>query len=240
MIMKKTLKVVLVAALAVVAVNANAQFGINVGYVNSVERAKIGGEKDSNDAMNGFKVGATYDIGLIAGLSIRPGLNYTYISDKLADQDLLGVNMKLTRAEHFLNIPIDVKYAYGFSDNFKIYAFAGPKISLGLVSNLTAKAKGSVLGQEIDAKGAYNFYTGKVKVNGADGTVEDEIDDILDDNGRFNRFDVQLGVGVGVQVLKLLSVEFGYDWGLLNRVKDMPDNSWYKRNQMYVSVGLNF
>lgn len=242
MIMKKSLKVVLVAVLAVFAIEANAQFGIQAGYVNSVERFKNNGGKGTSDGMNGFKVGVSYDIAFpVKGLSIRPGLNYVYIGDKLADEESLGMTFKASRNEHYLNVPIDIKYAYGFSDNFKIYAFAGPKFAVGVASTVNGKFSGSLpLIGDISGSGSYDFYTGKVKLKGVADNADNAAEEFLDMGYKYSRFDVQLGVGVGVQVLQLLSVEFGYDWGLLNRVKDLPDNNYYKRNQLYVSLGLNF
>lgn len=235
--MKKRFKFVLVVALAVVSVSANAQLGVQFGWANSTERAKSGNVKLKGDAMNGFKIGVNYDFGLpVEGLSIRPGLNYMYLGDKLAEQQITGITVKFNRNDHYLNIPVDVKYAYAFSDDFKVFAFAGPKFAIGLASSLTANYSGSILGQDYNGKATISRYSGKVTVKDGDAEIGENI---FDDSGRYNRFDLQLGLGAGVQY-KSLSLEFGYDWGLLNLAKNAAGDYRYKRNQLYLSLGYNF
>lgn len=234
--MKKRFKFILVAALAVVAVSANAQLGVQFGWVNSAERSKSGNVKIKHDALNGFKIGVNYDFGLpVEGLSIRPGLNYMYLGDKLAEQQISSASVKYNRNDHYLNIPVDVKYAYAFSDDFKVFAFAGPKFAIGLASSLTGSYSGSILGQDYSGKAVISRFSGKVTVK--DG--EREIGEDLFDTGLYNRFDLQLGLGAGVQY-KSLSLEFGYDWGLLNQAKNASGDYRYKRNQLYLSLCYNF
>lgn len=219
--MKKRFKYVLVAALAVAAVSANAQLGVKLGYVNSNFRAKSEGVVLKPSALNGINLGLNYDIALpVTGLSIRPGLSYTYVG---------GEQFQVKQREHFMNIPIDIKYAYSFNDNFAVYGFAGPKFAIGLASISKLTADG--------VTGTYNNYTGKTKVSGGGGSASGGGDD---DSGQYSRFDLQLGFGAGVQ-FRAFSFELGYDWGLVNRLKkSVADGATIKRGQFVMGFGYNF
>lgn len=220
--MKKSVKFLLVAVLAVFAIEANAQLGVKLGYSNLSQRAKSNGVVVKPGALNGINLGVFYDIALpVSGLSIRPGLGYTYGGCEIAE--FMGTSAK--QREHFLNIPVDVKYTYRINNNFRVYAFAGPKFAIGLASTFVATSDGD--------KGVYNNYTGKMKMNG-------DAVDTGDEEGSFSRFDIGLGLGAGVQYGRAF-FEFGYDWGLLNRYKgDLADNATYKMSQLFVGVGLMF
>ena len=81
--MKNNLKFLLTATLAVITVSASAQLGVKAGYVNSATKVKSENITVSPDTQNGFYAGVNYDIGLpVKGLSIRPGVTYTFISGK--------------------------------------------------------------------------------------------------------------------------------------------------------------
>lgn len=229
----------MVAVLALFAVDASAQLGVKLDYVNSSQRFKLRGVVFKPGTTNGVNVGVVYDIGLpVTGLSIRPGLTYTYLGGNF-NIDIMDIGIPsdlLKQREHFLNVPIDVKYAYSINNDFSVYAFAGPKIAFGLASALTA----SVDGQDISV----SAYTGKIKVNGETvdlsgigGDSGDEDDDL--DEGMYSRFDLQLGLGAGVQ-WKSLFLELGYDWGLINRSKGDTEGVTMKRGQFHVGVGYRF
>ena len=56
-----------------------------------------------------------------------------------------------------------------------------------------------------------------------------------------NRFDVLMGGGVGVNIIKFVTVKGGFDYGLLNRLKgDLANAGKLNRMQYYISVGLTF
>lgn len=193
--MKNSFKILMAAALVLVTVSASAQFGIKVGYVNSKFVAKGNGVTIKTNALNGVKVGFDYDIAVAPfGLSVRPGLNYTFITGEMVDE------ADVTTSLHYLNVPIDLKYAYNFNDDFGLFAVAGPKFVIGVAGK------------------------------------EDSLDLYKDDG--MNRFDIQLGLGAGVRY-KRVSLELGYDWGMLNLV-DTGDDSTFKRDQFNLTLGLAF
>lgn len=53
------------------------------------------------------------------------------------------------------------------------------------------------------------------------------------------RFDIELGAGIGVQFYGM-SLELGYDWGLLNLQKYERKNFSTRRNQINVTLGYAF
>lgn len=223
----------LVAVTALTATVANAQLGFDAGYVNSANRLKEGNEIEKQNAMHGFFVGAHYDIGLFSGLSIQPGLNYSYMGNRESISES-GVTVKTSWREHFLNVPVDVKYTFDISNDLKVFAFAGPRVVFGLsgVTKVSAKIGGE------EASLSYNLYSGNITTTGFD--LSDFVDpEDFSSDGMLSRFDLQLGLGAGAQ-FRAFSLKFGYDWGLINRLKGDTDGATMKRGQFYVGVGYNF
>jgi hypothetical protein len=207
----------LTMAAVLVAVNVNAQFAVKAGYVSSTLVAKSGDATYKPDAISGFRVGFEYDAAIGSGFSVRPGVNYTYFGTKDEYGDLERL--------HFANVPVDLKFAYDFGETL-VYAFAGPRLVIGVV------------GQYIEKDGSdrytYDVFTGKAKWKDDEGSGSEKVDD-----GEVKRPDVQLGFGAGVRY-KNVSLEFGYDLGLLNIAKGDIGNATLKRNQLGVSLGYAF
>ena len=112
----------------------------------------------------------------------------------------------------------------------RLYVFAGPTFEIGLKSadKLSIAEIGEI---------SYNYYTGKLS------SSSDEITDIVASSGRFpdqkvyGRFDVMVGGGVGIQVIRFLDIKVGYDYGLVNRYRKEMDKT-VNRGQFYVGVGV--
>lgn len=225
--MKKSVRIFAVVMLAMVSVTANAQLGVKVGYVNASTKFKGGIMTASPASQNGVTAGLSYDIGLpVKGLSIRPGIDYTYIGDKSIfsgfseDEDFSSMKDR----DHSISVPVDLKYAYDINDNFSIYGFAGPRFVVGVSSIIKVSAEGQT--------GTINLYTGKTKIN---GNTSDKNPEPV-----FSRFDVQLGLGAGVR-LNPVFIETGYNWGLVNRLKkDISEGTTMKRGIFFVNLGFLF
>lgn len=216
------------------------QPGIEAGYLNSRYSIKGGENSKSGTPMNGFYAGVSDDIELVAGLVFHVGLNYSYTTDN-SREEVLHFDLKGSAADHYLNLPLRLKYNFNIIPKvLKIQAFAGPVLSMGLVSEQTLSLKGSFGDAAIDGTVKYNYYTGKVKADNLSDELRDQINSYMPDS-RYKRFDVALGGGVGVELFNLLEVKAGYDWGLLNRFKgDASDNYKLNRNVFYLSVGFRF
>lgn len=225
------------ALLCLSSVPASAKSGLEAGYVNSSYSFKTGISSDNNYSLNGFYVGLSQDVRLFAGLHIVPGIYYTYLTDN-SKEEVLGLKLRGNDSDHYLSIPIMFRYQFGLP-GVKLYVFAGPTLSAGLVAKQKYIVSGDILGTNINGEVSYNLYTGKVKTDGIDifQDGENPVDEIVPDY-MYNRFDVQLGGGVGIEVLKFLEVKVGYDFGLINRYKG--DAAELYRNQFYAAVGFRF
>jgi hypothetical protein len=231
---KQFTNLVMAVAVILIAVNANAQLGVRVGFVTSKPTIKVSGGgatiKPDTKAFNGFKVGADYNIPVAGfGLSVRPGLNYIFLGGR--DMQDPG-DSDSSNNFHFLNIPVDVKYQYSFNDDLGLYAVAGPRVVVGLAAFSKWEEDGG--------KASYNLYTGSWKeTNG--GETESGKDE---DEAYLNRFDLQMGLGIGAQY-RAFSLELGYDFGMLNMVKKKHaeiggTKRRISRGQFGVTLGMTF
>lgn len=231
--MKSYFKLIAVAvAIFAASIEASAQFGVNISYMNS--NARPVQWSDAKNQTNGFTVGIDNELKLIGNfLSIQPGLYYQHL---LASDDIVDLGSKLyaknTYTDYFLAIPLHVKLGFNILPNkmLRLYVFAGPTFEIGLKSadKLSIAEIGEI---------SYNYYTGKLS------SSSDEITDIVASSGLFpdqkvyGRFDVMLGGGVGIQVIRFLDIKVGYDYGLVNRYRKEVDKT-VNRGQFYVGVGV--
>ena len=81
---------------------------------------------------------------------------------------------------------------YSFSDRFRLFAFTGPELSLGLSS--------------------------KLKSDGVSISMYDVNQEEYFGDGKYRRFDILWGYGVGVDLLGFLRIKASCDSGLLDRV----------------------
>ena len=207
--MKKIFKAVFISALVLTSVSLNAQ-SINVGYVNTTPTTKIGdGDAKSGDAINGITAGFGYDINILNGLGIATGLNYTYAWDKEKVSSNFG-SYSVLDADHYLDIPVRLAYTLSFSDDFKVFGFAGPKFVYAVAGKTTHSASSNWTGE---LNKGINHY-GKDSNN--------------------SRFDIKAGLGAGVQFNNII-FKAGYDLGLLDL--DKSDGLTSKSNQFYVTLG---
>lgn len=119
-------KIILTLALAAVAaIGAHAQIGVGVGYT----------QKNFSDVFKnegGLFVGANYNIELVNGLAVAPGIDFAMVSYKKDDLNY--------QKENYLAIPVMFNYAINLVDGFKLVPYLGPTFSYGISS----KAKGGV------------------------------------------------------------------------------------------------
>lgn len=207
---------ILVAAAMFVAVDAKAQLGVGVGY-NLLNTTTTVADESERSSLNGFYIETEYNFNLLdeqwGTLGIQPGIRYTFAGES-EKAELYGEKVRLSVAEHYLDIPVQVKYGYEvISSKLNINAFAGPIFSIGLASIVKGSMDDSV-----------------VKTNAYK-------------DSDYGRFDLKIGVGVGVDLFEKLNVKVGYNFGLLNRYTgEQIDEYKYKIHTgvFYVGVGYNF
>jgi hypothetical protein len=217
-IMKTIFKTVLVVVLAVFAIEASAQ-SLKVGYVGGNWKEKdTDNDRTKTYSLSGFLVGFDYEYVLPSakGVSIRPGVNLVYTSGRKSGEKLTDLDVY---------VPVDVKYAYDINSSLSVYAFAGPRFDVGLISRSTDKYDGY--------KDSSDKYSGERKITykGETTTVEGDPE--------YKRFDLKIGLGTGVR-FKKVSFEIGYDFGLINRYIETYDDYTLKRNRLILTVGYNF
>ena len=213
----KKIYFLIAAAAMFLAVEANAQIGVGLGY-NLLTTTATMADESEDDSLNGFYLEATYDINFLnrnwASLGLQPGFRYPFAGESDSDE-VAGVKTNASFTEHYLDVPVNVKYSYEIiPTTLKAYAFAGPVFSLGLASNLKAGAGDT-----------------SVKTNNYKDT-------------EYGRFDIKFGLGAGVTLAEKLNVKLGYNIGMLNRYTGEQISKDYKYKThtgvFYLGVGFNF
>lgn len=210
--MKKILSTILAASMMLIGAQAFAQVSVGAGYANSTKTYKADGE-NSSSASNGFYAELGYFVDFGGGFGIEPGLRYTYFTgnDKINLGNVFSAKQNTT--DMYLDVPVHLKMSAELVPGFNAFVFAGPTFSLGV--SYTSKSSASILGYEV--KG-------------------DRTDLYSDDY--YNRFDILVGGGIGVDIKNMIRVKVGYDLGCLNRLNS--DNLTLNRNQLTAGIAILF
>lgn len=162
-------------------------------------------------SLNGFHVGPVYNLTIQGPVSLQYGLLYNYLTDTYK---VGTVDVKTTA--HRLDLPVRVAASFPLSNGISAFLFAGPNFNFGLSENDTYT--GTITGYQTSGENIY-------KAEMSDGSK------------LYSPFDLQLGVGGGLQYNNV-SLRVGYDWGMLDR--DNSDNGIWKNNDLKVGLAVNF
>lgn len=214
--------------------------GITFGYVHSAYRLSdwATDEVVTSDGLDGIELGFTKDFPLVyEALFLQTGLLYSYLNDS-RNMSEAGVRVIGDWDEHYLNIPVKVRYEVPVMDKLSVFLAGGPTIVAGLSSSMKYRAR---IDNSVNAAISYNFYSGKIRTNeGMPDFIESLIEDQFPET-RYRRADVQLGASAGVKFLDIFEAQLGYDWGLVNKYRgDTLDDLKMRRQQFYISVGVRF
>ena len=201
-------KIMTIAAMLLIGATAFAQIHVGAGYTKGITKTNA---SDDNGLSNGFYAGASYNIPIVAGLGIAPGVYYNFLTAKENLLSFGSTSLDATQKEHYINIPVLVNYAFDLG-TVKLFAYGGPTASFGVSSKLR-----------------YDVASGS---NTADKTI-----DLYDDDYDYSRTDVKLGIGGGVQ-FGCFQVNVGYDWGMFDR--DNSDNGKLHSNLLHAGVAYIF
>ncbi len=166
-------------------------------------------DAESNSSLSGFHVGPTFNLGIQGPISLQYGLLYNYLTTK---NDYWGLANATTTA-HRLDLPVRVAASFGIGNGLSAFVFGGPNFNFGL--SQTTKVESGIGSVE-----ASNIYSREMS----------------DGKKLYSPFDVQLGVGGGLQYNNF-GVKVGYDWGMLDR--DNSNGVW-KNNDLKVGLFYNF
>ena len=240
--MKSIVKIIAAVAAGIfLTLDMSAGNGVEIGYLHSSYRTNLNSdEMKTASPMSGFQVGLMKDMNIVAGLSLQSGLTYSYLNSA-EKEEVPMFNITGSYTEHMLNIPIQVKYTFDIIPAFGVYVFAGPTLSLGLAATTKLSVSGSIAGNTLEGNLKYNAYTNKLKSDNIPDEYVNLVNQYLPQDRVLNRFDVLMGGGVGVNIIKFVTVKGGFDYGLLNRLKgDLANAGKLNRMQYYISVGLTF
>ena len=206
--MKKILSTLLAASLMLAGTQAFAQISVNAGYLNSTLKTQ---NSDPSNA-NGAYAGVSFNLPVAGGFAVAPGIYYSLIASK--ETSSLGsiFSGSGTFTEHAVNVPVYLNYNIGLSRDTNFFVYGGPTLQYGLASNV--KYDANVAG-----------ITGSKTVSNYD-------------NDNYNRFNVYLGGGIGVNAGGFI-VTVGYDYGMLNQIKGDNAPSSHRSN-LKIGVGYAF
>ena len=211
--MKKILSTILAASLMLIGTQAFAQISINAGYLNS--SLKVGNNDPSN--ANGAFAGVSFNVPLMGGLAIAPGVYYSMITSKSTASGTIPIlNISVSGAstfmEHAINVPAYLNYNIGLNRDTNFFIYGGPTFQYGLAST---------------TKGEVGIGTG-----GGSKTYNNYNDE------KYNRMNVYLGGGIGINAGGYM-ITLGYDYGMMNQFKG--DNAQKAhRSNLKIGVGYNF
>ena len=225
-------------------------FGVTFGYVHSSYRTTdwATDEVETSAGLDGFAAGLTKDFRLIPGvLYFQTGVNYIYQNDARNENVTAagfdtGIRVVGDRTEHYLSIPIRLKYTLPITDRIGLGLDFGPTLLGGLSSKMkyrTRFADGEV------SSLTYNIYKGEVKtadLPGGNWNLGEWVNETgMLPEGALRRFDVMLGTSIGADFFEVLEVRLGYDWGLINRYKkEIAQDLKMRRGQFNLSLAVRF
>jgi len=204
---------------------AHAQLSVGAGYDYAKFSLRDGeGGKEPSDALNGFYVGADYNVRIWKGLGIAPGVQYEFTNGTVDKES--GIKFQ----EHYLNIPIDINYYFRLGSLFGIGVSLTPSFNIGLASELRQPGAGSI--------DLYDIWN-EIGLG--------EAGESLGVENPYGRFDFMLGVGLSVDLFRHIRVKARYDFGLVNRVSaigdldpDLAGAVKLNRNRLQVGVAYVF
>lgn len=116
-----------------------------------------------------------------------------------------------TETKHTLDVPVRIAATFPLTNNgLSAFVFGGPNFYFGIADNI--KVSGYGVSSTTDLYGN-------------------------DEDGKYPRFDIQLGVGAGLKYNNV-GVKAGYDWGMFNREKDADPA--VKANTLKISLFFEF
>ncbi len=233
--MKKLFAIVFSAAALLIGTQAHAQLSFGAGWLNSTETSEYPDADPDKTNLNGLYIGGQYNLNLVAGLGVAPGVYFSTLFDRRNNSEAIYGTFKSEREtyrEFAINVPVNLNYTFEFGRDFNLFVYAGPVFQMAFSSKGTSEASAGI-GTFVQSTGKYtlNYFNGKLY-----GPDNKEVA-TLNEGGISNPFNIYLGGGVGIQAGDI-QVIIGYDHSMLNfsKIKD----SYTSRSQIKVGIGFSF
>ena len=192
---------------AIAAVSAFAQISVGGGYLNQNSKVTI----STNSSLPNLNLEGT-----ARSSGFYVGGDYTL---ELANEDLVlmpGIYYTMasykednsTSTDQALYIPVSLGYRAEITDDITIFPFAGPQFNIGLSSIEESKINGGGITTTVD-----NYA-----------------------NNEYNRFNIAVTAGVGVDIMEMIRVKFAYNWGLL----DLNKNEYITHTETNWQIGVAY
>ena len=179
-----------------------------------IQASFVNSKETNSDFINGIQVGPVSESPIIKNFDLQYGVLYQFLMNE-GPGDFSGTN---TYTGHFLEVPLRLKADFPMNSDTKLFAFVGPNFSFGLAEKTVNV---TTVGSSVITS-TYNRYE-----------IDADDDDIYD----ISRFNLQMGVGGGVQY-ENVQLKVGYDWGINDLNK--RENAGFNRNQLTASLTFLF
>ena len=210
--MKKILTTLLAASMMLAGTSVFAQnLAVEAGFGLSSTRFNYTLGSTTADLYGGT-LGLSYEIHVVEGtIGFAPGVQVGYFTG--GDVNLPFNLGKASFNESYLAVPLDLNLHLPISEDMKFLIVAGPTLDLGLTSR--AKLK--------DTSAEYDIYDGA-----------------LGDMTKYNRFEVLIGGGLGLDVMDAVRFTVRYDYGLINRNGGNLTSGFLKVHRSQLKLGVGF
>lgn len=191
-------------------IQAQATFGVRAGINVATVNFQSDGFNISPDSRVGLTVAGLANIPVNESFSIQPEVHFIQKGYKF-ELEFFGEVTETTAKLNYLEVPIHAKYAFG-NENLRFFILAGPAI-------------GFALGGEVE------------QCDGGD-CISEDIE--FDDNDGFNRLDLGLSVGAGMNIGSNFFVDLRYVLGITNLSEDDADDIKTTNRGIQIGVGYMF
>lgn len=169
-----------------------------------------------------IRLGGNVEFPLQYNFGIETGLNYNfafgnktqYAGNKIYEKYNALDTINYSYQNHSLNVPLHITYNVPIFWGLKLFAYAGPTFNIGLAEPTNVDATKNMYANS----GDYDLYTDRFTYI-RDSQIQKQI--------QLSRFNVQLGLGGGVQ-WKAYRIRSGYDWGVTNFSRSQDTNQYNK------------
>ena len=131
--MKKVSFIIAAAFVILLAGNAQAQLGVNIGYAPQTTTVASGSNSSSSD-MNGFFAGVNYNHVLSGNIGVSFGGQIRY-NTKTTSSTILSATSTTKQTQLLVDVPVLFNFAIPMGSDARIALFVGPVFSYALKGN---------------------------------------------------------------------------------------------------------
>ena len=131
--MKKVSFIIAAAFVMLLAGNAQAQLGVNIGYAPQTTTVASGSNSSSSD-MNGFFAGVNYNHVLSGNIGVSFGGQIRY-NTKTTSSTILSATSTTKQTQLLVDVPVLFNFAIPMGSDARIALFVGPVFSYALNGN---------------------------------------------------------------------------------------------------------